>query len=266
MRFTPVRVLAVAASLTILIAGCGSSGGSDTAKKDDSSSSKSGPAVVASTSWVAAFAKMAGATDVTVIAPNNIQHPPDYDPKPSDLAKVGDADFILLAGFEGFAKRLKEAAGSDAKVDTVTPDYDPKKLSAEVLRLAGVLGTDKAVAQKNIADYTTAYEKASAEVKDALGGSDQTVVAQMFVANWAGFAGLEVAGTYGPEPTTPGKAAELAKLKPTAVFENSHMGGGADVVAATEATKVDLINFPGDDLDLTKVIDTNAAAITEALS
>ncbi|MBE1490780.1 hypothetical protein [Plantactinospora soyae] len=46
--------------------------------------------MVASTSWVGALAKAAGATDIIVVAPGNAQHPPDYDPKPSALAAVTD--------------------------------------------------------------------------------------------------------------------------------------------------------------------------------
>ena len=75
---------------------------------------KSQPRVVASTSWVAAFAKAAGIADVTLVAPANLQHPPDYDPKPSDLAAIAKADYVLVAGFEGFATRMKEASGSPA--------------------------------------------------------------------------------------------------------------------------------------------------------
>ena len=56
------------------------------------------PVVVAATGWAAAFARAAGAEDVLVIAPENLQHPPDYDPKPSDLMRLRDADFIVLEG------------------------------------------------------------------------------------------------------------------------------------------------------------------------
>ena len=38
------------------------------------------------------------------------------------------------------------------------------------------------------------------------------------------------------------------------------MGGGTEIVAATSAKKIDLINFPGDDLDLIKVITANVGA------
>ena len=41
---------------------------------------------------------------------------------------------------------------------------------------------------------------------------------------------------------------------------------GADLVSASGATKVELVNFPGDDLDMMKVIETNQATITKALA
>ena len=92
-----------------------------------------------------------GATDITVIAPSNIQHPPDYGPKASDLAALSDADYVVLAGFEGFADRMTEAAGTDAEVLTITPDYAPDKVAAEVDKLAEAWGTTE-VADENVED------------------------------------------------------------------------------------------------------------------
>jgi zinc transport system substrate-binding protein len=97
--------------------------------------------IVASTSWVAAFAKAAGATAITVIAPSSLQHPPDYDPKPSDLAAIADADFVLMAGFEGFAAKMKEAVGADeTKLITVATENSPDGIHKEVTRLGALFG------------------------------------------------------------------------------------------------------------------------------
>ncbi len=88
MKASTKKLLGVAvAALTIIVASCGSSSNESA---DTSVAEAQGPKVVASTSWVAAFAKLAGATDITVIAPSNLQHPPDYDPKASDLEAVAD--------------------------------------------------------------------------------------------------------------------------------------------------------------------------------
>lgn len=227
--------------------------------------SKSGPKIVASTSWVAAFAAAAGATDITVIAPSNLQHPPDYDPKPSDLAAIADADYILLAGFEGFAARMQEAAGGDLdKIVMVMTENAPATIHAEVTRLAELLGT-QATAEAYLANFDQEYERLSTAVQAKVGANKPVVVAQLFATPWVYFAGLEPAGTYGPMPMTPEELKKLTDAQPQFVFENVHMGGGDPVVEATGATKIDLLNFPGDDLDLIKVFATNAERISTAL-
>lgn len=221
--------------------------------------------VVASTSWVAAVAKLAGAKNISVLAPNSVIHPPDYDPKPSDLATLADADLVLLAGFEGFAKRMTEAVGSTARISSVALMFDPAILGPEVMDFAAILGTTD-VATSNLAAYTAAYTSAAEELKAKLGGSSQVVVSHAFVAEWAGFAGWTTAGTFGPKPLTAGDIAALSGMKPTVVLENSHMPGGEPIADATGAKFISLVNFPGDDLDLASVVKKNADAIAEALA
>lgn len=115
-----------------------------------------GPTVVASTGWVAALAKLAGAGDITIIAPSTVQHPPDYEPKPSDLAAVADADIVLLAGFEGFAEQLGEAAGGKHTMEVATT-YDPAKLEAQIITLGEHMGTEE-VAKENAAEVRARLE------------------------------------------------------------------------------------------------------------
>ncbi len=224
------------------------------------------PKIVASTSWVAAFAKAAGATDITVIAPSNVQHPPDYDPKPSDLTAVSGADYVLLAGFEGFAARLQEAVGGDSsKLITVMTENSPEAIRGEVTRLGELFGTQEQAAAF-LSNFDAEYSRLSGEVQAAVGDAQPVVVAQAFATPWVVFAGLEPAGTYGPMPLAPSELKQLADLKPSFVFENYHMGGGQPLVEATGAQQIDLLNFPGEDLDLLAVFATNAERITAAFS
>ncbi len=261
---------ALALVLVLLLAACGSDSTNATPATGEAAgapaSSDGAPTVVASTSWVAAIAQAAGAGRVTAIAPNNVQHPPDYEPKPSDLAAVADADFVVLAGFEGFAEQLKAAAGSDAQVITIEPSYDVTKLDAQIMTLAQAFGTTEA-AKTNAAELEGGLTAVSDKLKADLAGKKPVVVSHLFTTEWVVFAGLEPAGTYGPEPITASQTAELAALKPAFVFENTHMAGsGAAVVDAAGGKEVDLVNFPGDDLDLVAVAQKNADAIRGALS
>lgn len=262
MRKSTRRFAGVAIAASLLFAACG---GSDSATDTSAPAVAEGPKVVASTSWVAAMAKLAGASDITVIAPSNLQHPPDYDPKASDLAAVAEADFILLAGFEGFADRLKEAAGSTAKVETVATEYYPEALAKEVGRLAEVMGLDVAEAEHNASHFSDHFMEESMRVKEALAGKTPVVLAHVYVGVWAMLAGLEPKATFGPAPLKPSDILTLSKYKPTVILENKHMPVGSGLVEATKATAIEMVNFPGDDLDLNAVVTANADALIAAL-
>ena len=62
--------------------------------------------VVASTSWAAAFADIAGADEVESIAPVNLRHPPEYEITVSDVQKISESEVFIYAGFERMMKTL----------------------------------------------------------------------------------------------------------------------------------------------------------------
>ncbi|GAA1010843.1 hypothetical protein Aple_066290 [Acrocarpospora pleiomorpha] len=219
--------------------------------------------VVAASSWEAGFAKAAGATDITVIVPPGVQHAPDYDPKPSDLAKVAEADVLLYAAFEGFAGKLKEAAGSDAKLIEVALDNAPDKVKAEVRRLAAEFGTANA-ADAWTATFDTEYAALKQKVTEATKGTTPVIVSQAFVAWAADLTGAQPAGVYGPQPPTAGEISTLAAKKPQLILDNSAMPGG-DALTNVNAERVVINNFPDPSFDLIAMYRANAAAIVTAL-
>jgi zinc transport system substrate-binding protein len=250
--------LAALIASALLLTGCGSDA------KSDAATTAAGPKVVATTSWEAGFAKAAGATNVQVIVPQSVMHAPDYDPKPSDLAAVADADFVLFAPFEGFAKKITDAAGSDAKTVEVALDNSKDKVQAEVTRLGELFGTKDAAAKWNTS-FDTEYATLAEQVKAAWpGGQRPKVVAQAFVGYAADLAGAEVLGVYGPEPVTATQVADLSGKAPQFVFENTHMSTGT-VLSDSPAKQVMIVNYPADDYDLLGVYRTNAKTIVDAM-
>ena len=265
-KLPPIAAIALTGA-ALALAGCGSDSEPADASTAGTTAAAEGPTVVASTGWVAAIAKLAGAGPVSIIAPSSTQHPPDYEPKPSDLAAVAGADYVLLAGFEGFADQLKAAAGGDAKVVTVGTTYDPAKLEAEIVKLGATFGTsDQAIAGG--AGIRTSLEGICGDLRTKIAGADPVVVSHVFVTDWAACAGLTPAGTYGPAPITPSEVKKLTAAQPTIVFENRHMAGSGEAVAGSSgAPMIELINFPEDaDLDLAAVARTDADLIAGALA
>lgn len=221
-------------------------------------------AVVVTTTWEGAFAKAAGAQDVKVIVPQSVHHAPDYDPKPSDLAAVAGADFVLYAPFEPYAAKIKEAAGSKAKLVEVNLDNDADKVKAEVTRLGALFGT-QAAAAKWTAEFDAEYGRVAKDVRAAWpGGKSPSVVSQVFTAWSAKLAGATPVGTYGPEAVTPAQLAELSAKKPALVLDNAHMSTGT-VLPDSGARQVEIVNYPGKDLDLLPVYRNAGAELKKAM-
>ena len=267
------RSVAVAAVCLAVLAGCtdnsqwDSTANSVSSSEDNSASTTTPdqadqPLIIASTSWIAAIAKAAGATNITVIAPTELQHPADYDPKPSDLASVAKADFILLGGFEAFADRLTQAAGSQAEVVKINADNTPDVLRTEVRKIADLLGTNEA-AEEWITKFDTRIEALKEQLDAARPTPAPATVAHKFMAPWAEFAGVDLVGTFGPEPVTPSQLADFKNLAPKLIFDNGHVPVG-NALDDLGAIKVTIINFPPPSLDLLEVFEINTKAILEA--
>ncbi len=216
-----------------------------------------GPRVVASTSWAAAVVRAAGVETVKVISPPALQHPPEYDPRPSDLLAVAEADFLVLGGFERFAERLRESVGSRGEVIQVRLDHDPEVTDAEVRRLAARLG-DPAAAERNLTALAAERQRFALEVAEGLGGKRPRALVHRFLGAWARLADLEVVGTFAMGPARPSDLLRLTGERPELVLDNAHAPGGAELAEAAGVPRVVLVNFPGPDLDLAGVLRENA--------
>ncbi|MFJ1656128.1 metal ABC transporter solute-binding protein, Zn/Mn family [Streptomyces sp. NPDC088337] len=265
VRITSVLALTLGTALTVT--GCG---GQNTSPSSSSEAKPGGknegaPLVVATTSWEGSFAKAAGAKDVKVIVPESVQHAPDYDPKPSDLAAVADADFVLYAPFEPYAAKFKEAAGSNAELVEVNLDNDADKAKAEVTRLGKMFGTEEAAAQW-IKSFDTEYATLQQDLKAAWpDGKAPTTVAQVFSTWSAKMAGANLIGTYGPDAVTAKQLSDLSKKKPQLVLDNVHMTTGK-VLPDSGAHQVEIVNYPDRDLDLLAVYKNAATVVEKAMA
>ncbi|PNE43044.1 ABC transporter substrate-binding protein [Streptomyces noursei] len=247
-----VGSLAALSAGLLLLTGCDSSGTRIAKVGSSAGSAPSGPVVVATSSWEAALAKAAGARNVRSIVPPSIRHAPDYDLKPSDLTAVAGADDVLYASFEPFAGRIKSAAGSKAKMVELDLDDDPETTRANVTRLGKLFGTERAAAKWNSA-FTAEWNSLSQQLKAArTGGKAPVVVAQAFTTWAAKLAGVQVAGTYGPDAVTPAQLSALSAKKPAFVLDNENMSTGT-VLPGSEARQLEIVNYPGADLDLLPV-------------
>jgi zinc transport system substrate-binding protein len=223
------------------------------------------PSVVASTAWVAALARAAGATQVTLVAPPGLAHPPDYDPKPSDLLAVSRADLVLVGGYESFVSRLRSALGGRGQMLVVTTSYDPKIVRQEVAAIAAALGT-RAQAEAFAARYERAWRESAERLQKGTGDRSPVVVAQRFMVPWVPLLGVEPAGTFGPGPVSPEDLRRLKALRPTLIVDNAHAAPAAALAEVTGARRVALVNFPEGDEGLLEVLRRNVRSLDAALA
>ncbi|WP_103503440.1 MULTISPECIES: metal ABC transporter solute-binding protein, Zn/Mn family [Streptomyces] len=243
--------------------GAGSPSAETAEDRDDGDGDQ--PVIVATTTWQGAFASAAGIDEVTVIVPQSVHHAPDYDPKPSDLAAIAEADFVLYAPFEPYAEQIRDAAGSGAELVEVDLDNDPDVVSAEVARLGALFGTESAAQEWNESFESELGELNSAIEDSWPDGESPRVVTQVYTGWAAKLAGATTVGTYGPEAVTPAQLAELSAEEPDLVLDNAHMSTG-EVLPGSGAVQLDVVNYPGDDLDLLTVYRDLAEQLQQALA
>ncbi|AEF80863.1 metal ABC transporter solute-binding protein, Zn/Mn family [Leadbettera azotonutricia] len=234
--------------------------------KNDSSvgASAGGKAVLASTSWVAAIAKAGGAESVRILAPLDLRHPPEYELKPSDLAAASKADIIIYAGWEQFAKKLAETAGSaGVRIVTVNTSNTPEDLRAEAEKIARILGTEE-----RFAEWWKNFEPFAEDLREKIIAAypDRRAVVQRMQTPFAAWLGFEIIGEYGPAEPSPAVILQMVQLRPGLVIDNYHGPSGQPIAEAARASYAELLNFPGKDgtLSIEDVFRYNADVLIKA--
>jgi zinc transport system substrate-binding protein/iron/zinc/copper transport system substrate-binding protein len=199
--------------------------------------------VVASTSWVAAMARAAGAREVTVLAPIELKHPPEYDFRPGDIIAATKAQWILWAGYEGFIKNLTAAAGiPQEKVVLTNTNNTPPVVRESVRKLAQQLGTlDSYQAWERELSALEAELVAGAKTAGTSGIKAAVQFHHQALARWLGY---QVVYVFGPGELTMTQLQEIEALRPGMIIDNWHMAQG-EPLRKSGRTYVQLLNFPG---------------------
>ena len=176
---------------------------------------------VASTSWVAAIAEVAGLDGVVTVAPADLKHPPEYEITPMDVKKVADAEIFMYGGYEAMMKTIAEAAEvkDECKVQVRTTNT-LSNLTLMVERISSKAGTEEE-GKKRLEKFQTLFEDARNKIKE--NGLDQLKVwANSNQAEFSRDLGLNVVDTFGPGPLS---ADDLLKAKENGydlIIDNVH--------------------------------------------
>ena len=227
-----------------------------------------GTDIIATTSWTAAFAEAAGAGPVRMLAPYEMQHPSEYELKPSDIVAVSKAKVIIFAGYEVMVSRLKEAAAAEsAELIQITTTYSLADIEKSLGVLAGKIGSQEA-ARANIAEIRGLYAELKTRITDG-GLAGAPVIVHFFQRPLAQELGFTIAGVFGPAPLEASQIANLAKTGAGIIIDNEHNPIGRPLEEVMpDARYVRLINFPGASgtRTLTDVIRRNSELFEEVMT
>ena len=200
--------------------------------------------IVATTSWTAAFAFAAGATDVHVLAPYEMRHPTEYELSPSDIATVAGAELIIFAGYEVTMPRIREAAGGGSELLQITTDFSLETIEASIRKIAGKLGT-QSIGEASIEVIRDYYNDWLDNIESS-GLSGSKVITHLFHRPLVMLLGFEVVGVFGPMPLEARQIAQLSNAGAMLIIDNYHIDIGVPLRETMPSVPVaDLINFPG---------------------
>ena len=217
--------------------------------------------VVASTSWTGAIAEAAGADEVRILAPFELKHPPEYDYRPSDIARLRFASLLVYGGYEPFVKKLAVATGlSPDKMMIIHTSNDPDNLKKQARLLAEKLGT-----QKREAAWEKALDKVLADIQKQAQKNNvrqKRVLVQKYQVPFVKWLGFDIIDVFSADELSPNKVMQYARMKPDMIIDNFHNPQGKPIAKITGCEYVALINFPSSNArTLIDLLNKNAAKL-----
>lgn len=155
--------------------------------------------VVASTSWTAAFADLAGIDKIDIIAPANLQHPPEYEITVSDIQKINECDVFIYAGFERMMKTLGDSV-DNVNMIKIRCDNSIETVSSSAMTIAEYFGTQTKCNERVLDYINTIYDGKNKLNEKGLAGAK--VICNVNQTYLAKDLGLEIVATYGPNTVT----------------------------------------------------------------
>lgn len=201
--------------------------------------------VIATTSWTAAYAIAAGATDVTVLAPYEMIHPSEYELRPGDISRLTKTNLIVYAGYEVMVDQIKTGLKiPEEKMAKISTSYNFAEIEASVMLIAKRLGTEQ-IAKKNLEEIKQLLLNGRIDVHKK-GFDQQPVLVHFFQKSFAKEMGINPSMIFGPAPPEPKQILEMARTNAVLILDNAHnpVGGPVKEILNNGEYKL-LLNFPG---------------------
>ncbi|MDR1525377.1 MAG: hypothetical protein LBS79_09040 [Tannerella sp.] len=216
-----------------------------TSCRSGKSADGAGTVVVATTGWTAAYAEAAGAKEVVVLAPFEMEHPSEYELRPGDIPEIMSAEIILYAGYEVMTEQLKRGLDiPEDKLLAVNTDYSYKSIEQSVMSIAERLGTED-VARENLLDIKHTFDEGRRVLREK-NMAGKPVMAHRFQSSIAKELGLIPLVLFGPSSPEAAEIAAASREQVFMIIDNIHNPVGQPFREIyPDKAYVQLLNFPG---------------------
>lgn len=229
-------------------------------------SDNAGNTVVATTGWTVAYAEAAGAKDIVVLAPFEMEHPSEYELRPGDIPKIMNAEIIVYAGYEVMTERLKNGLDiPEDKLLLVNTDYSYKAIEQSVMNIAKKLGTEN-IARENLQDIKRTFDEGRRILREK-NMAGKPVMVHRFQSSIARELGLTPLVLFGPSSPEASEIAAASREQVFMIIDNIHNPVGQPFrEVLPDKAYVRFLNFPGREgtRTLTDVVRYNILQITSA--
>jgi len=201
--------------------------------------------VIATTSWTAAYAMAAGASNVYVLAPYEMVHPSEYELRPGDIDRLNSANLIVYAGYEVMANQIKDGLKiPDEKMMKINTSYKFTEIEAAVMLIAKRLGSES-TAKKNLLDIRQLLDNGKIAVHRS-GLDNKPVLVHFFQESFVKELGINTSMVFGPAPPEPKQILAMSQTNAVLIIDNVHnpVGGAVREILKNGDYK-QLLNFPG---------------------
>lgn len=194
---------------------------------------------VASTSWTAAFADLAGVDDIAVIAPSELRHPPEHELTPSDIIEIQNATFFIYAGYERMMTTIQEGIPSGDRVDiAITTENDRQTVIEMAERIASYTGTTP-----RYEGYVETVNEGRRMVEE-LSLDELEVCCHTMQVPLAEDLGLNIVAIFGGNELSAGQIQEAAESDYDLIIDNYHNPVATLLAEVSDAELVIWRNFP----------------------
>lgn len=220
--------------------------------------------VIATTAWTGAFAELAGIEEYMVLAPYELQHPPEYTLAPGEIAAISRAELVIYAGYETMLERLKSAAAADTRLLQIKTVNTPAVIAESVRAIAALRG-NQAQAEENLEAINQFFLEWREELAPHV---DRPVIVHFHMRPIAEALGLNIIDVFGPAPLEAAQLKRLAESGAMVIIDNWHSDIGIPLVELLpKAVRAEWINFPGKDetRGIRDVLDYNRRELNDLL-